>query len=233
MALNQALAAAFASALMSTAAPAASVLDAFTLTFGEGATSSNDPATGASGTATFSFLDEMGQVRLSIDVANRTDSTSIGAGATSGKLTGFAFDLLMGDASMGGFTNTGFLDTFLLGADFQPFGTLDVAFANNDNFNGGNANGALPEGQSTTVSFLLGTAGDAMLTATRYETAFFAGELQAGLRFQQVDAGEGSDKLVYNPPTTPMTPPAAVPLPAAGVLLLAGLGGLAAARRRV
>ena len=56
-----------------------------------------------------------------------------------------------------------------------------------------------------------------------------------GLRFQDSNAPGGSEKLfsdkpVMDKPDTPDMP--AVPLPAAGFMLLAGLGGLAAARRR-
>ena len=221
------------------AASAATVLDAFTLSFGENSISSNDPLTGASGDATFSFADEGEDVRVSVKVTNTTGTTTFGAGATSATLTGFGFDLLTGDmvAMPNGATLGDALDTFLTGAAFQPFGSLDVAFADNNNFNGGNANDGLKTGAMTTGSFLLDTSRDATGAATAYETAFFSGGLQAGLRFQQVNAGEGSDKLVFVPTTTappppPPPPPSVVPLPAAGVMLLGALGGLGALRRR-
>ena len=47
-----------------------------------------------------------------------------------------------------------------------------------------------------------------------------------GLRFKSSSNAGGSDKLVGTPDMTP------IPLPAAGWMLIAGLGGLAAARRR-
>ena len=56
---------------------------------------------------------------------------------------------------------------------------------------------------------------------------FALGDFEAiGLRFKSSSNAEGSDKLVGTPDMTP------IPLPAAGWMLLAGLGGLAAARRR-
>lgn len=52
--------------------------------------------------------------------------------------------------------------------------------------------------------------------------------LSVGLRFQSASNREGSDKLVGTPTTTPEV----VPLPAAGWLLVGGLVGLAAMKRR-
>jgi hypothetical protein len=52
--------------------------------------------------------------------------------------------------------------------------------------------------------------------------------LAVGLRFQSANNDEGSDKLVG----TPVTPPEVIPLPAAGWLLIGGLAGLAAMKRR-
>ena len=230
MRLTEFAAATALAAALGTGAMAASVTDAFVLEFGANSTSSNTPATGAAGTATFSFTDEGGDVRVAVGVANTTGDATFGAGATTSKLTGFGFDLLAGDSANGGFTSGGFLVSFLLDAANPPDGSLDVAFADNTNFVGGNANGALPEGQSTIVTFLLDTMGDAMTTAARYETAFFGGGLEAGLRFQQVNAGAGSDKLGFVPPVEP--PVAAIPLPAGGILLLGAMGAMVAMRRR-
>ncbi|MEB3355724.1 MAG: PEP-CTERM sorting domain-containing protein, partial [Synechococcales bacterium] len=65
------------------------------------------------------------------------------------------------------------------------------------NFLGGNANGALSEGQTTTASIKLSLA--EAKNAQQIEEAFFAAlsqnVLNVGVRFQQVNAGAGSDKL--------------------------------------
>jgi hypothetical protein len=130
-------------------------------------------------------------------------------------------------------------DTLIEDAPAPPNGTLDVAFADNNNFTGGNANGALVQGQTETVSLLLSTA----LDATAYKAAFAAAlnnGLTAVMRFQQVNAGAGSDKLLFGgtvptgpgPGPGPGPNPAPVPLPAAGWMLLAALGGMAFWRRR-
>ncbi|NJO94023.1 MAG: PEP-CTERM sorting domain-containing protein [Hydrococcus sp. RM1_1_31] len=79
----------------------------------------------------------------------------------------------------------------------NPFGTFDVAVLDNNNFEGGNANGALPQGQSTSVSFLLsGTNLLANTVESDFFTGFSDGSLKAVARFQQVNAGAGSDKLL-------------------------------------
>lgn len=48
----------------------------------------------------------------------------------------------------------------------------------------------------------------------------------------QYYAGTGTQDLVIGTPADQATPPAPVPLPAAGLLMLAGLGGLAAVRKK-
>ena len=196
------------------------------LNFGAGATSSNPTPTGASATALLSFVDEGGDVRVSAEVTNTTGSPIFGAGATESMLTGFGLDLVPGatyvaDSFIGGT----YLDTLILDADASPFGTLDIAGADNDQYNGGNANGALPQPLSDTFSFLLSS----LLGASDLEDAFLTAfttdpVLTSAVRFQQVNAGAGSDKLT-NPDV-----PNPIPLPAAGLLLFAGLGGLGAFR---
>lgn len=219
------------------AAPGAHAVPLFTLDFDGDSISSNPTLTGASGAIGFSFADEGGDVRVTLDITNTTGQTTFGAGATSSKLTGFGFDLLDGVAFGGDFGTEGFLDTLILNAKFKPFDSLDVAVADNKKFNGGNANGALATGASTTVDFLLDTDLNAASLGDAYLQAFLVSNTaRAGLRFQQVNAGKGSDKLIYVG-----TPPggivAGVPVPAALPLLATalaafGLIGRRQARRR-
>ncbi|MBB4658646.1 hypothetical protein [Parvularcula dongshanensis] len=205
-------------------APAASAA-AFTLDFGANSTSSNSPLTGAAASVDFDFTDEGDDVRVTLVITNTTGQSTFGAGATMATLTGFGFDLVEGATYANDFTNTGALDTYLADAAFQPFGTLDVAFADNNNFNGGNANDGLMTGLSTTVTFLLASDEDAAGLMSLFSAAFFEDGLQAGVRFQQVNAGAGSDKLVFNPANP-------VPLPGAALFMLTAIGGGALARRK-
>ncbi len=207
------------------AAPAASA-GVLTLDFGESSLSSNETSTGASADVTLAFDDEGDGVRLTVTVDNTTDETDFGLGAMEGQLTGFAFDLPGGASYVkGSFTTTGYLDTLIADASLPPFGTFDLAFADNKNFVGGNAKGALPEGQSATMSVLLATTADADMLMEAFSTALFSGELHAALRFQSVGPdGELSDKLLFND----LNP---VPVPGAAALMLTGLIGGAGARR--
>ncbi len=178
---------------------------AFGIQFGPNSTSSNSPATGASAFVDFTFTQFGNDVQIGLDITNTTGDIIFGDGATSSKLTGIGFDLggfqaldaLNLSLVNGSFTNTGFLNTLIPNAAFNPFGTLDVGIADNNNFLGGNANGALAEGQSTTASIVV--TGTSPLVASVLEnlflTGFSDGSVDIGARFQQVNAGAGSDKL--------------------------------------
>lgn len=210
---------------------AASSVSALTLNFDSSSQSSNSPATGASAVVTLSFSDVATGVGIAGSVQNTTGTTSFGSGATAATLTGFGFDLVSPWAYVSNsFIGNDELDTFIMNAAFQPFGILDIAAADNGNFNGGNANGGLTTGNTAAFSLVIngGTTTAAQLE-TAMNSAFDAGTLQAGVRFQQVTgdanySGSGSDKLNLGPST--------VPLPAAGWLLIAAIGGLGAIRRR-
>ncbi len=223
---------AVASALVSAASEASAV--ALTLDFNdETSKTSNSQHTGASGSVGFSFFDVTGGVKLTLDIANTT-SGAFGAGATESILTGFGFDLFDGlelDASS--FAPTGSLTTLIPNASASPYGFLDVAFADNDNFNGGNANKGtgLKEGTSTSLSFVLKSTTsiiNAAILGDMFATSFASSNpIDAVLRFQSVNAGAGSDKLIYSGENVVPTP-----LPATLPLLLAAIGGLFFAARR-
>ncbi|MEP0855441.1 PEP-CTERM sorting domain-containing protein [Trichocoleus sp. DQ-U1] len=175
---------------------------AFGISFGSTSQSSNNPATGASAFVDFSFIQEGNNVRLGLDITNTTGQSIFGAGATQSKLTGVAFDLLEGlSVVSNSYIGSSFFPTLLQNVNFTPFsnqvGDFSVGVADNGNFEGGNANGALPQGGNTFVSFLL--SGTNLVAAT-LESQFLAGfqnnTLQAAVRFQQVNAGAGSDKLL-------------------------------------
>ena len=207
-----------------------SAASALTLNFDETSTSSNDTPTGASATVEMVFTDVgAGLVDIVTTVTNTTDSTSFGSGASESQLTGFGFDLLSGLSFIEADSSSGSaLDTFLTDAEFNPFGQLDLAAADNNNFLGGNAQGALSEGGSDSVTFRIAYdqslfSGAAALEAA-YMTAFLGDGVNAGTRFQSVNAGEGSDKLVANYSVT------IVPIPASIFLLLSGLMGLGVVR---
>ncbi len=209
--------------------PFAAQAATFTLDFGANSISSNTPATGASASIDWTFADSAGDILVTLNITNTTGQTIFGSGATSSVLTAFGFDLLSGYSYIvGSFVGGTYLDTLILGADAQPFDTLDFAAADNSNYNGGNANGALPEPFSDTVSFKLDSTQNAAQAFAAFLAGFNQNGLDAAVRFQQVTGpndynGAESDKLLYVPP---------VPLPAAGWMLIAGLGGLAVAGRR-
>ena len=204
----------------------ASAANALTLSFDETSTSSNSTLTGASATVEMVFTDVgAGLVDIVTTVSNTTDTTSFGAGATESQLTGFGFDLLSGLSFIQADSSAGStLDTFLTDAAFNPFGELDLAAADNNNFIGGNARGALSEGDSDTFTFRIAynqtLFGGAAALEEAYMSAFLDDGVNAGLRFQSVNAGEGSDKLSLT----------VVPVPASIFLLLSGLMGFGVIR---
>ncbi|MEP6065647.1 MAG: VPLPA-CTERM sorting domain-containing protein [Paracoccaceae bacterium] len=210
----------------------------FSLIFGDGTVaSSNATPTGSSATIGFDFSDLMGDVRLTLTIDNDTDDTNFGAGASEGTLTAFGFDVVAG-AIFDSFTGGANLDTLIQDDGFNSNAPgvnkaqFDLVAADNSNFLGGNANNALPEGQIDTVLFDFETLLSATDLAAQFEAGFADGTLKAGLRFQQVNAGSGSDQLVFIPPVNNNPPPSPVPLPAGVPLLLTGLVGVGLLRRR-
>lgn len=93
-----------------------------------------------------------------------------------------------------------------------------MAILDNNNFSGGNANAALPEGQSTLVSFEFISGDDAATLESNFFNGFNDGSLDIVSRFQQVNAGAGNDKLLGgtispNPDPDPDPDPTSVPEP--------------------
>ncbi len=207
------------------------------LNFDNTSTSSNTPATGASARTELSFSDVAGQVKIDFNFRNTTgELTAFGAGATTSKLTGVGIDLIS-NTGVSGFVSGIRLDTLITNASLPPFGTFDIAIADNGNFLGGNANGALAEGQSDTASLILSGTG---LSAVNLESAFLTGFSDKSLnfvaRFQQVNAGAGSDKLEGgciggSDQCGDPQPPTAISEPVTLALLGLGLLGISVARK--
>lgn len=210
------------------------VAQAFIFSFDGTSTSSNSPATGASATVDFGFSDLVnGNVLLELKITNTTGDTIFGAGATESKLTGIGFNLLSGlTVETNTYSGTSFFPVLSLNNSLSPFGNFDVATLDNNNFEGGNANDALPEGQSTLVSFEFSSLNND--NAATLETDFFKGFNDGSLaivsRFQQVNAGAGSDKLLggtISPAPDPDPAPTSVPEPGSlGAMALLAIGAI-------
>lgn len=221
--------------------------NAFSIAFGSTSKSSNTTATGASAKVDFSFSNiNSTSVLLNLKLTNTTGQIpAFGSKATQSTLVGFGFDIL--DNLKFSYSSLSSPFTKLYGdaslttqrvegaADLQPFGVFDAGIrsAGSGNFTGGNAQSGLTAGQSTDVSFTLkGTN----LTAASVESEFLkqlqSGQLKVATRFQQVNAGAGSDKLLGGTITVAVKPkPKRVPEPmtTTGLGLVAGV--LLAARR--
>lgn len=214
---------------LASAALTAGSADAFTLFIDPNAGSTEN--TGATAEVEFKFLDEGSNVRLDLNFTNTTDG-SAGLGATQSTLVGFAFDLLAGvntsesDYSSGTFTKY-YSNVSVGGISNGAFNTgafsVGIRSAGPGNFTGGNPQGGVTAGNSAAASFLLSDVQGR--SASQLEGLFYdgydSGALSAMGRFQQVNAGGGSDKVLAQTPE---------PITMLGWGL--GAGGVAAARKR-
>jgi len=198
---------------------APSSAQAFSISFGSTSTSSNSLATGASANVDFNFSQAGNNVLLNLNLLNTTGQIpSFGAKATQSTLMGITFDLVEGlNVVANSYVGSSFFSNLLSSVSFTPFsksgGSFDVGIAHNGNFEGGNTHGGLTQGLSSSVSFLLSGTN---LVANNLENAFLSGfqdgTLRIASRFQAVNAGAGSDKLlggILKP--TVVVPPAVVP----------------------
>lgn len=191
--------------------------------------------TGASARALFTFTDVTANghsgnsdVLLTIDITNTTNG-SLGLGATAATLVALTFDFPTSSPYV---YNGGTVFPTIYtgsGASLPPYGTLDVCIRSSGTGNcvGGNPTSGLTAGQSTTVTFRFDTSltaaalGNLFLTDYLDETNDGTGGYDSVARFQQVNAGGGSDKVIGR------DPPFEVPEPATIVVLLAALAALA------
>ncbi|MCU0515329.1 MAG: PEP-CTERM sorting domain-containing protein [Oscillatoria sp. Prado101] len=163
--------------------------------------------TGATAKLDFNFVQQGAQVLLNLDIKNTTNG-STGLGATQATLVGVAFDLptivsaYTYNPGSSAFTQT-YNNVSIPGLTSETF-RFGIRSAGSGNFVGGNPQAGLTAGQSSSVSFLLSGAN---LTAAGVESAFQSGfkdgSLQAGGRFQQVNAGGGSDKVLAGSEAVP------------------------------
>jgi len=197
---------------------APSSAQAFSISFGSTSTSSNSLATGASANVDFNFSQAGNNVLLNLNLLNTTGQTTFGAKASQSTLMGITFDLVEGlNVVANSYLGSSFFSNLVDNVSFKPFsnsgGSFDVGIAHNDKFEGGNTHGGLTQGLSSSVSFLLSGTN---LVANNLENAFLSGfqdgTLRIASRFQAVNAGAGSDKLlggILKP--TVVVPPAVVP----------------------
>lgn len=178
----------------------------------------------------FSFAQQGDNVLLNLDMTNTTNG-KLGLGATASTLVGVAFDMpsfLNFSLTPSGSNFTQLWKNVNLSPTNQ-FGTYSAGISTPRNsFEGGNANGGLKAGESTTVSFLLsGGKLNVKDVQNSFLTGFSSGSFKVAGRFQQVNAGGGSDKVVgkIQIPETPK--PKKVPEPGLGLgLVVVGSGAL-------
>jgi hypothetical protein len=237
---------------------AANAAQALTLNFDSTSTSTNDPATGASAQVDFDFVDVAGGVQLDLTLLNTTGKLddSFGSGATDSEFVAFGFDVsesissytydslsspftrLFGDASLNPTVEGSAVISGAGGSNVFDIG-IRVANAKGNltagGFQGGSPSGGLNSGESAQVSFFLNTTDNAQAVEQAFANLFNGEEFRAVARFQNVNAGEGSDKLLVNRISNgDPDDNGDVSVPEPGTLAgLALIGGsLAAARRR-
>lgn len=216
---------------LGTVALSATQASAFTYRFGSTSTSSNSTATGASASVEFDFVDlSNGQVQLNLGFLNTTGTSGLfGDGATDARLNGIAFDLF-DDVTVASHSFNGKLSTLFTNFSYSPFsnrvGNFSIGFGDNNQFEGGKAKDGLAVGETSFATLVLNSNKNAAGLQNQFRLALTAETLNIAARFQAVNAGAGSDKLLGGSVENPFEPPqpTEVPEPAAlaGLVVLAG-----------
>jgi PEP-CTERM motif len=154
--------------------------------------------TGASASLDFSFAQSGADTWLNLGITNTTNGT-LGLGATQATLVGVAFDFPLNLAYTYDPLSSNFT-TVYDPASLPPYGSFDVGIrsAGPGNFAGGNPSQGLNAGQSTTVRLTFAGQAASSLESS-FQSLFATSSAQNPLivgRFQQVNAGGGSDKVV-------------------------------------
>ncbi len=216
------------------AIPAKAFTYRFTYDLDSTSESSRNSPTGASARVDFRIPSNTrgDKVSLNLFVKNTTNGT-FGRRASSSKLTGIAFNLPNGitiDENNVALSKE--LDKFKKDIVFRSFSdekiSFDFAFADNNNFFGGNPNGALSENaRPARINLLLNmNRPDPERAYERLFNGFNRGRFKVAARFQDVDRGR-SDSLLGG--TVIDRTPKGVPEPG----ILAGLGVMSASFFRV
>ncbi|MEB3342091.1 PEP-CTERM sorting domain-containing protein [Okeania sp.] len=204
-----------------------------------------------------------GTVKLDLNITNNTGNViskyqgnDINTdGATASKFMGFGLDWKDGDlADVFGITSSdytkdpdnyfgnivfddntikgGIQNGIYNGTQFNDI-TFDIGFSQGNSLKNGQPNKALAQGNTTTVSLILDSDMDANATEQWFKDAFANKKINAGARFQAVNAGAGSDKLLgYVYEFSKNDPPVRVPEPGSIAALAFIGGGMFLSRRR-
>ena len=163
-------------------------------------------------------------------------SVAVSSSGITGKLSGLAFEVSDKDVSFGDLTN---LSTAIKvqggnGSNSGPQFREDDNAMGNINFNSSGFDAYFSQIGSGTFDFIFELASQTTISTTPF--TFDIGGVSTGdfdlvgLRFQSITGGTVGSSKIVGVPNTP-DQPTPVPVPAAGLLLIGGLGGLAALRR--
>lgn len=196
--------------------------------------------TSASALLDFNFSQSGDRVQLDLGIENTTNGTK-GLGATAATLIGVAYEgpeldpdrirLASYDKLSSNFSKLWDIDgepPNLAIPVLQGLGVFDVAFSlERENFDVGSADGGLKAGESTAVRFLLDTDYAASDLSNALEAAIKNNTVAIAGRFEQVNAGGGSDNVLGG-----ISANNSVPEPTTMAASFLALGGLSLLKKK-